>query len=109
RALARLITGYPTHGFVIDKREAAMLFLRVRGPTQEEMALAASVFNLIYEGLVVDNDSKDGDAVVRFVSDEPVDKNKQQEIPGTVHSGGATSDAAGDGSVPALGSGTADC
>ena len=29
-ALARLISGYPSHGFIIDRDEAATLFERVR-------------------------------------------------------------------------------
>lgn len=38
-ALVRLIHGYPSHGFVIDTKEALELFLRVRVPTESENAL----------------------------------------------------------------------
>ena len=38
--LFRLITSYPSHGFVIDRGEAERLFLRVRKPTQPEVDLA---------------------------------------------------------------------
>lgn len=36
-ALARLLTAYPSHGFVIDFKEARELFLRVRQPREAEI------------------------------------------------------------------------
>lgn len=38
-ALERLITGYPSHGFVIDRREAEQFFRNVRAPSVEEEQL----------------------------------------------------------------------
>ena len=40
-ALSKLITGYPSHGFVIDREEAAELFINVSefGPCEELLAL----------------------------------------------------------------------
>jgi hypothetical protein len=38
-ALTRLVTGYPSHGVVIDRKEARDLFTNVRSPTAEELAL----------------------------------------------------------------------
>lgn len=38
-ALVRLITSYPSHSFVIDRKEAADLFQRVRAPNEMETAL----------------------------------------------------------------------
>jgi hypothetical protein len=38
-ALRRLVHGYPSHGFVIDKREAAELFIHVRDASDQEQAL----------------------------------------------------------------------
>jgi hypothetical protein len=35
-ALDRLVTGYPSHDFVIDREEAAELLRTVRGPTADE-------------------------------------------------------------------------
>lgn len=40
RALAKLINGYPSHEFVIDRREAETLFNRVERPTAEEQSLS---------------------------------------------------------------------
>ncbi len=38
-ALAKLVSGYPTHSFVIDRREAQDLFVNVRKPTDSEEKL----------------------------------------------------------------------
>lgn len=38
-ALRRLVHGYPSHGFVIDKREASELFIHVRDASDQERAL----------------------------------------------------------------------
>ena len=42
-ALELLIEGYPEHGFVIDRREAAEIFRRVRSPNDNENALVAAL------------------------------------------------------------------
>lgn len=39
-ALNKLIMGYPTHGFVIDRSEARTLFHRVTAPTEQEQILS---------------------------------------------------------------------
>ena len=39
-ALNRIMSTYPSHGFVIDRQEASELFQNVREPTQEERLLA---------------------------------------------------------------------
>jgi hypothetical protein len=41
--LAKLVSSYPSHGFVIDRAEAKELFRRVRPPSAEEIALAESI------------------------------------------------------------------
>ena len=41
--LERLTSGYPSHGFVIDRLEAEELFLNVREPTEQESALAIAL------------------------------------------------------------------
>lgn len=38
-ALSRLISDYPTHGFVIDREEASTLFKNVRPPSEKEQRL----------------------------------------------------------------------
>ena len=46
-ALATLIHGYPTHGFVIDLDEAKKLFHHVSGLTTEEVAIANGLGTLV--------------------------------------------------------------
>jgi len=46
RALMNLLVGYPSHGFVIDRQEAAALFSAVRAPTSEETVLLSLLGNL---------------------------------------------------------------
>ncbi len=41
--LDHIISGYPSHGFVIDREEARKLFDNVRAPTHEESVLAKSL------------------------------------------------------------------
>ena len=42
-ALKYLISGFPSHGFVVDRQEASNLFLEVREPTPLEAELAAAL------------------------------------------------------------------
>jgi len=56
-ALERLAYGYPSHSFVIDRREAERLFVQVEAPHEEEAALA-----LLYE----DQISRTGAGSVRI-------------------------------------------
>ena len=44
-ALGKLVSDYPSHGFVIDRKEARELFRCVRAPTDEEAKLVASLYN----------------------------------------------------------------
>lgn len=46
-ALARLVSDYPSHEFVIDREEAAELFQSVRQPTNDELLLAREVDRVI--------------------------------------------------------------
>ncbi len=50
RALQKLVSGYPTHKFVIDREEARDLFRRVREPKEDEQALVDSLEAFV-EGL----------------------------------------------------------
>lgn len=45
-ALVRLITHYPSHSFVIDRKEASELFVRVRCPTNVELELLDHIYGL---------------------------------------------------------------
>jgi len=43
QALAKLVSGYSSHGFVISRSEAAMLLPNVREPNESEIELAAKL------------------------------------------------------------------
>jgi len=45
-ALDKIITQYPSHGFVIDKTEAATIFEHVRACTADEQALVNLIGNI---------------------------------------------------------------
>lgn len=45
-ALVKLITHYPSHSFVIDRKEACDLFQRVRCPNEAELSLLQHVYGL---------------------------------------------------------------
>ncbi len=46
-ALAKLVSGYPSHGFVIDRKEAKELFKRVVPLTSAENALCTTLWSLV--------------------------------------------------------------
>nr|WP_313404826.1 hypothetical protein [Pseudomonas sp.] len=46
-ALLGLITGYPAHSFVIDRKEAGTLFERVRPPDEREIKLLSNLYTLL--------------------------------------------------------------
>lgn len=46
-ALERLVAGYPSHSFVIDRKEAKELFTNVSAPTQEEQDLCDSIWQVL--------------------------------------------------------------
>lgn len=48
-SLRKLINEYPTHGFVIDRAEARTLFERVVPPTDNEIALAGFVTEIMWQ------------------------------------------------------------
>lgn len=43
--LEKLITEYPSHSFVIDRKECREIFVNVREPTDEECALCGTLYN----------------------------------------------------------------
>jgi hypothetical protein len=64
-ALERLISDYPAHGFVIDRKEANELFNRVHHMTAEEMALCECVWALVEDQCDVEP------IFVEFPAEEP--------------------------------------
>lgn len=61
-ALVSLVSGYPSHGFVIDLTEAKSLFNRVRKPTKEEDLLGELLDPLIERGMNQD------EAIVEYIA-----------------------------------------
>lgn len=71
--LRNLISGYPSHGFVIDREEAKALFYRVREPNPEEQHLIDALGRKAYDPLI----GKDG--IRQFLSGEKVTKHDKQD------------------------------
>lgn len=86
-AIGRLITGYPSHDFVIDRKEAKQLFNHVNPPTPEQAALAQKVVGLVMMGLK--KDVHEESALIKMLSlePEPADHHTKIEEPPV---GGAT-------------------
>lgn len=68
--LAQLVVGYPSHGFVIDRREARRLFKTVDRPTDDlellgELALREADKNSVFE--------QEAHAIMRFENEEKPD------------------------------------
>lgn len=72
-ALQLLGVGYPSHGFVIDRREAERLFHKVRKPTELELEIASEVG--VYASIPSEQ------ALVQFLN--PVGKEVKDESTGT--------------------------
>lgn len=49
--IVRLVADYPSHDFVIDREEARQLFRSLRGPTDEEVALADVLESAMSRGI----------------------------------------------------------
>jgi hypothetical protein len=71
-SLERMISKYPSHGFVIDGSEARTLFLNVRDCTSEESAL------LQFLGDVAE--VPDVEPIVQYLVEEPGDQNATSTI-----------------------------
>lgn len=46
-ALIKLVHGYPSHSFVIDRKEAKSLFKRVRRPSDQEATIAHALMDMV--------------------------------------------------------------
>ena len=71
-ALMRLITDYPSHGFVIDRQEAQTLFKNVRRPDEFEMKLIGPV---LMHGDVIRHSSEK--TAIEFLSPRPMMASKE--------------------------------
>jgi hypothetical protein len=66
-ALSHIISGYPSHEFVIDREEASGLFYSVRAPTQEERLLVETLGpNALFPVNLVDQ----APPIIQFLSPE---------------------------------------
>lgn len=72
-SLDRLISGYPEHGFVIDRREAENLFENVREPSPDEIALAKCLGNIARRP-ASRSDAGNEETRTGFLSEEPKEK-----------------------------------
>ncbi len=79
RSLARLMEGYPSHSFVIDRHEAAELFERVRPPNAEETDLAECLKYLMYQDEESSNKAADVYSISRIAKNREADKMKEEE------------------------------
>ncbi len=75
-ALGQIISGYPSHGFVIDREEASQLFDSVNIPTREQDLLAKALG--IRALLPVSQDDLDL-PILEFLSPEPQDSEDTAE------------------------------
>jgi hypothetical protein len=89
----RLISNYPSHGFVIDRGEAETLFCNVRPPTTSEETMAALLFRKIFSAFDDEDDTTVN--IIEFLSKD--DKERVSDpMNGGVHDG----ESAGAGEIP---------
>ena len=84
-ALQQIISGYPSHEFVIDCAEASELFGNVRTPTDSERQLTEALGLLAVFPIPLDDQSP---PIIRFLSPGPVDTGSLDQptlIPGGEH------------------------
>jgi len=104
--LSRLITDYPSHGFVIDRDEAAFYFHRVRPANPAELALGKALGDTAC--VPIDTTQT---AIIEFIStelpeesqhaaDQPILGPPEEHGPGEVATP-PTGDVSGDGQTPA--------
>lgn len=86
-AIGKLVGGYPSHEFVIDRYEACELFHNVREPSERELELAD----------LIDNDIQDLDSLnVLWVDELGTDEHGEAgDVPSNAHDGGAAGAAEG--------------
>ena len=80
--LYRMLQGYPSHDYVIDRQEAERLFLRVREPSDEESALAELLGDeAIFANFDPDIPSR---LLFRFLSSETSDDSSEMSDDATI-------------------------
>ena len=103
--LENLISGYPSHGFVIDRDEAAFMLNRVRPATELEIALQTALGDAACVPIDTSN------VLIEYLSNEP--PQETQDAAGTLHDAPAehgngavapptAGDVPGDGQTPAV-------
>lgn len=92
-ALMNLLTGYPSHEFVIDRQEAASLFYRVRAPSQREGELLA-----LFTTFTREPADRPEDGFVDFLSAADKQENAAEGTPAN-EGNGHVAEASGDGSA----------
>ncbi len=88
-SLAQLVSGYPSHGFVIDREEAQKLFpKKVRTPEADEIAVAESLFlrgpvDSLREPIIlyIDEERKSDEEAVD--KDQPDERKESPDLAGT--------------------------
>jgi hypothetical protein len=80
-SLARLIEGYPSHSFVIDRKEASSLFASVRAPNTAEAALAETLAFLAVNNPRDEEGNEPAQvyAISWFVKKHEADKRKKEQ------------------------------
>ena len=108
-ALERLISAYPAHGFVIDRKEAGELFRRVYAPTTSEQAFCKAFWHLVVfeqENLApifieLPNQQGANDGHIATAGADEVGEDQQEANPGDIQpveggeDGGDPAEAAG--------------
>ena len=99
--LDRIVSAYPSHGFVIDRAEMRQLFLNTRHATKKERDLVELLGPLAYEPV----DTEDG-PFVEFLNEELKENPNATKATGEQHGEGVgaelgeTTAIAGNGSSP---------
>ena len=84
-ALTNIMSGYPSHGFVIDREEASRFFSKVREPTTTEVLLAEKLDN---EARWPNNSTPPPEQWFRFLSTEiPAESGTEISTNGQAESG----------------------
>lgn len=100
RTVQTLATGFPSHGFVIDRVEAAELFANVREPNSLEAALAMLLESEVRLPMEFPGDV--GDTPFRFLNEEPKESESDSQEDGDASANG---DEGRSASGPSEGSG----
>lgn len=71
-ALNKLVEGYPSHGFVIDSKEAKTLFINLRSPSKDEAKLASMM-----EGIVRNPPPTNEEPIIAYLSNKQLEENNE--------------------------------